>query len=149
MRMLFLTIATLALLSSKACQSKTTINSRTSQTTPAQTSLKLDSRIPAPAPSIYKDVRDARDWRNPYLVVGASSIDLKATGISATKTIALDELAKALIALPAGSWPYGRVIAAQGNSIGSGSDFELINENKKMVEQVCQSPGVAVDWWLS
>ena len=42
---------------------------------------QLDPRIPSARPRQYEAVLVAKDWRNPYLVIGPDSIELIAIGL--------------------------------------------------------------------
>ena len=41
-----------------------------------QTLSQFDSRIQPPDLSKYKDVRDEKDWQNPYLVIRAEGVEV-------------------------------------------------------------------------
>lgn len=108
--------------------------------------------IPPPVPGRYKDVRDAREWQNPYLVIRAEGVEviLKNTPVGRS-VISCDGLAAYLESLPVTAWPYGRVVAAQEIGIrrGDGKDHQPIAENVARVERILTSLGVKVDWWAS
>lgn len=56
---------------------------------------------------------------NPYVIVDATGIEVIAAGISDGRIrLPVEELRTTLIRLPIRAWPYGRVVAAQGPSIG-------------------------------
>lgn len=42
----------------------------------AQTPHSLQNRIPKPDPKKYHDVQDAKDWKNPYLIVRRDGIEI-------------------------------------------------------------------------
>ena len=117
-----------------------------------QTPSKFDSRIPPPDLSKYKDVRDAKDWRNPYLVIRTEGVGviLKGTPVE-RRIISCDELFTFLESLPATAWPYGRVAAIQEIGIrrGNGKDNQPIAENKTKVGRILTSLDVKADWWPS
>lgn len=113
---------------------------------------RFDSRIPPPDPDKYKGVRDARDWRNPYLVIRAEGVEVILKNSPAGRqVIPCGELAAHLESLPAAAWPYGRVVAAQEIGIrrADGGDDRPIAENKARVDRVLKSLGVRVEWWAS
>ena len=135
-----------------ACGRKDQLPMAQSNGGPKQTRNKLDSHIPPPDPSKYKGVRDARDWQNPYLVIRAEGVEVMSRSAAVERQIIpCDELATFLASLPATSWPYGRVVAAQEIGIrrGDGKDDQPIAENKARVERILTSLGVQVDWWSS
>jgi|SRR5437879_4776199 len=41
-----------------------------------QTSRSLENRIPKPDPKKYHSVQDAKDWKNPYLIVRRDGIEI-------------------------------------------------------------------------
>jgi len=61
---------------SQPVRSATNATSSAAGVTARQTPSKFDSRIPPPDLSKYKDVRDAKDWQNPYLVVRAEGVEV-------------------------------------------------------------------------
>ncbi len=112
----------------------------------------LDSRIPPPDPRKYKEVRDAKDWQNPYLVVRSEGVEVIAKAASLDwQIISCDELTEFLVSLPVTAWPYGRVIGVQEIGIrrGDGKDDQPIAENKAKVEEVLASLDVKVGRWPS
>ena len=117
-----------------------------------QTPSEFDSRIPPPDLRRYEDVRDAKDWQNPYLVIHAEGVEVISKHTSVGRQIvSCDELAPLLESLPATAWPYGRVVAAQevGIRLGDGKDERPVAENKARVERILTSLEVKVDWWPS
>ena len=135
-----------------ACDQKDHLPTTQSSAGPQPTRGKLDSHIPPPDPSKYKDVRDARDWQNPYLIIRAEGVEVLLRGAAVERQIIpCDELAVFLESLPATAWPYGRVVAAQEVGIrrSDGRDDQPIAENKARVERILRLLGVEVDWWAS
>jgi hypothetical protein len=135
-----------------ACYQKDQLPTARSSAGLQQTRKELNPHIPPPDPSKYKDVRDAREWQNPYLVVRAEGVEViwRSAAVQ-RRIIPCDEVATFLEALPATAWPYGRVVAAQEIGIrrGDGRDDQPIAENKERVERILGSLGVKVDWWAS
>ena len=135
-----------------ACDQKDQLPTAQSSAGPQQTRKKLDSHIPPPDPGKYKDVRDARDWQNPYLVIRAEGVEVISRSAAVERqSIPCDELAVFLESLPATAWPYGRVVAAQEIGIrrGDGRDDQPIAENKARVERILRLLGIQVDWRAS
>jgi hypothetical protein len=96
-------------------------------------------------------VNDAVDWKNPYLIItkeGVIPITLLESN-SERKSIRVDELESFLRRLPLCAWPFGKVVAAQKISIGSGNDSRDIARTKALVENLLKSMGVVIDWWPS
>ena len=108
---------------------------------------QLDASIPADDPAAYADVRDAADWRNPYLIVRADGVEILSGGTS--RVVPADALAEALASLPGSAWPYGRVVAVQEQSIRSGDDDDAIRRSKEICEAELRGLGVAASWWPS
>ena len=71
------------------------------------------SSIPAPKPAMFSDVRNASEWKNPYLIVAADHIEM----IPSRKRIAFGELEATLLSLPRSAWPYGRIVALQPSGL--------------------------------
>jgi len=100
----------------------------------------LDPRILPANPRLYENVRDAKDWRNPFLVVLRDGVRLISPAIErGEETIRLDELRDTLRDLPVSAWPYGRVVGWSENSLGSGDDFKLIRKNGGTVLETLES----------
>ena len=100
--------------------------------------------IPAPNPRAYKNIMDAKDWRNPYLVIRADGVGLAGRGL-----LKPDALASALVHLPQSAWPYGTVVGVQEIGIRSGNDDELIRQNQIKVLQVLKDLNINVKFWPS
>ncbi len=110
----------------------------------------LDPKIGPANPKKYKDVRDAKDWANPYLTVLANGIEVRATGLpGGSKIVPVGELWGTLAGLPVAAWPYGRVIAGQEIGIRSGNDDAAIKKNKAKAEKVLKALQVTAEWWPS
>ena len=99
----------------------------------------LDPRIPAANPSQYEHVGDAKNWRNPFLVVVRDGVRLKSSAIEAgEKTITLDQVRDTLKELPVSAWPYGRVVGYQESSIRSGDDDQFIRRNRGIMLEILE-----------
>ena len=111
-----------------------------------QTSQSLQSRIPKPDPKQYHAVRDAKDWKNPYLIVRRDGIEI--VGMTAVgQAIPVDSVPGVLKGLPDSAWPYGLVVAVQNIGIVSPGDPPRIAANRKKLITLLQKLGVAVDLW--
>jgi hypothetical protein len=116
----------------------------------SQTSDGLDSRIPAPIAAKYKDIRDARDWLNPKVIIRAEGVEVVSRGLATgRKTVPVAELRALIISLPVDDWPYGRVVFASdiGLRRGDRSDDEPIKQNHEAAERILKVLGITVDWW--
>jgi hypothetical protein len=78
---------------------------------------QLNPRIGPANEDAYRDVLDARNWRNPKIVVFAEGVQVTAEGTTRSKPVTLAALRKFLIDLPVAAWPYGRVIAVSYNHL--------------------------------
>ena len=105
-------------------------------------SSELDRRIPAANPGQYEHV-DAKNWRNPYLIVVRDGVTLISDAIAGgEKTITLDQLRDSLKALPVSAWPYGRVVGYQEIVVRSGDDDQMIHRNWGMMLEILESMGI-------
>lgn len=109
----------------------------------------LRARIPDADPRKYHDIRDAKDWKNPYLIVRPDGIIIfQASG--GGNPIPVDSVPAALESLPDSAWAYGLVVAVQDNGIvGSQADESQIQANRNSLVRVLSQLGVMVDLWPS
>jgi hypothetical protein len=112
---------------------------------------RLSPKIPPPDPRKYVDIRDGKDWRNPFLAINRDGVSLmvKAVSVNEWKEVPLEKLADTLIALPTEAWPYGRVIGVMESGVRSLNDDESIKRNKAETEKILKSLGLTVNWWPS
>lgn len=107
----------------------------------------LRDRIPDPNPEEYQGIRDAKDWRNPYLIVRADGIEIVGMASNGSP-IAIESVAAALERLPESAWPYGLVVAIQDNGIVAGeSDRARIDANRELLVGLLNDLGVVVGFW--
>jgi hypothetical protein len=123
-------------------------------------------RIPLPTKSMYEDVHEPGAWANPFLSVGADTLDLRVTMADANPStvgqgtllrpeaarrqelqLRPDDLAQALVALPAGAWRYGRVIAVAESPLASKKDRPKVRRNVEAAIQQLNDLGVVVEEW--
>jgi hypothetical protein len=108
----------------------------------------LHERIPKPDPTKYKNIQDAKDWENPYLVVygdGTEIVGRTSTG----KNIPLDSVAEELAKLPTAAWPYGLVVAVQETGIRAVGQDAKIEANRKALIARLNALNITVDVWPS
>jgi hypothetical protein len=113
---------------------------------------RLDSRIGPAVPSRYRDILDAKHWRNPSIVVLHDGFTVASQSLPFARRVASDlELQAVLAGLPVSDWPYGRVVRAADNGIGQvdGSDRELIRRNRAACTSVLRVLRVSAEWWPS
>jgi Asp-tRNA(Asn)/Glu-tRNA(Gln) amidotransferase A subunit family amidase len=124
--------------------------------------------IPLPTKSLYVDVHEPGAWANPFLSVGAESLDLRVTMVDANPStvgegtmlrpeaarrqeveLRPSDLADALIALPAGAWRYGRVIAVAESPLANRKDRPEVRRNMEAAIQQLSDLGIVVEEWPS
>ena len=124
------------------------------------------SAIPLPTKSMYVDVHEPGAWANPFLSVDADTLNLRITLADANPStigqgtmlrpvaarrqevqLRPDDLAEAVIALPAGAWRYGRVIAVAESPVASKNDRPKVRRNVEAAIQQLTDLGVVVEEW--
>jgi hypothetical protein len=114
----------------------------------AQTSRSLQDRIPRPDPKKYRSVRNATDWKNPYLIVRPDGIEI--VGMIPGRAIAVESVHGVLERLPDSAWPYGLIVALQDVGILSGkTDLPRIEATRTKLLKLLKQLGIAVDRWPS
>jgi len=124
------------------------------------------ARIPLPTKSLYVDVHEPGAWANPFLSVDAETLNLRVTMEDANPStlgqgtllrpeaarrqelqLRPGDLVQALIALPPGAWPYGRVIAVGESPLASHKDRPKVRRNVEAVMQRLNDLGIVVEEW--
>ena len=125
-------------------------------------------QIPLPTKSLYIDVHEPSQWVNPFLAVGPDIITLRIEMADANPSpvgeatllrpeaarrqeleLRPSDLAKAIAAIPAGAWPYGRVIAVAESPEAPRKDRILVRRNEEAAIQQLNDLGVVVEEWPS
>ena len=125
-------------------------------------------QVPLPTKSLYIDIHDPSQWANPFLSVGSDVITLRilmadanpsSVGqgtllrpVSARRQELLlrpSDLNKAVAAIPAGAWPYGRVIALAESSTAAPKDRPMVRRNVEAAIKQLNDLGVVVEEWPS
>jgi hypothetical protein len=116
----------------------------TATTPDPQTALQA---IP-PADAVkYNQLRDLKNWRNPYLIVRIDGVALLDAADNAEIHLKTEELLPTLAKLPPSNWPYGRVVAATENGlVTSEQDRVAIRRNKGIIGGLLESAHIAVKW---
>ncbi len=126
------------------------------------------SRIPLPVRAMYVDIHDPSQWQNPFLAVGARTIELRIIlpdtqlGNFGNGTmlrppgarrqemqLRFSDLDKAVVAIPAGAWHYGRVIAVAESPEAAPKSRPAVRRNLEKVIQELNGLGVVVEEWPS
>ena len=113
---------------------------------------RLDARIGPAKPQRYKSIHDAKDWRNPILVIRADGIQVISKRLpSGERTVAPTDLRRTLIDLPVTAWPYGRVAAVQDIGLHPAdlSDGPAITNNRNATLAILKTLEVTVEGWPS
>jgi hypothetical protein len=113
-----------------------------------QTPQFLQNRIPKPDRKKYHAVQDAKDWRNPYLIVRRDGIEI--VGMTTVgQAIPVDSVPRVLKGLPDSAWPYGLVVAVQDIGLVSEGDPPRIEANRKRLLMLLKKLAITVDLWPS
>jgi hypothetical protein len=76
---------------------------------------RLNAAIGPPNVTMYRSIRDSRDWRNPILIVQDDGVWIKANRLDTH--VAIEDVKGFLIGLPVSAWPYGRIVAQSDQGI--------------------------------
>ena len=128
------------------------INVAAIQRSADQSRERLNPRIPPAIHAKHRDIRDAKDWRNPKITIRAEGIEVVTPAIpGGRRTVIPADLRDLLVGLPVTAWPYGRVVLASdiGLRQADRSDDEPIRRNHDAAEKVLKALDVEVDWWPS
>jgi hypothetical protein len=123
-------------------------------------------QIPLPTKSLYIDIHDPSQWTNPFLSVGAGMITLRILladenpspvgqgdllRLEAARRqelqLRLSDLDTAVAAIPAGAWPYGRVIAVAESPSAAPVDRPKVRRNVEAVIRQLNDLGIVVEEW--
>jgi len=121
--------------------------------------------IPLPTKSMYVDVHEPSAWANPFLSVGPDMISLRITLADANPSTVGEgtmlrpsaarrqelqlrpaDLAKAISAIPASAWRYGRVVAVAESSAPA-KDRPKVRRNVESAIQQLNDLGIVVEEW--
>lgn len=137
-----------------------------------QTQLDQDraqiDQIPLPTKSLYANIHDPAQWANPFLSVGPSLITLRIILPDANTSklgqgtllrleaarrqelqLRPSDLDKAVVAIPAGAWRYGRVIALAESSTAPPRDRPSVRRNVEAAIEQLNDLGIVVEEWPS
>lgn len=124
------------------------------------------AQIPLPTKSMYVDVHEPSQWTNPLIAVGPDYVTLRVLFADVnTSTVGegtllrpqaarrqelhvrLADLNQAVAAIPAGAWPYGRVIAVEESPEAARKERPAIRRNLEAVIQRLNDLGIVVEEW--
>jgi hypothetical protein len=131
-----------------------------SRTPQARLEQAFDVRIPAAERARYAHVHDAKDWRNPFLVVGPASVLIissaatrpgtsNPTAIRREIEVRPELVERYLLTIPDSAWPYGRVVAVQQSGVVAPGTDQAIKTNLHTVQQTCTKLHIVVEPWPS
>lgn len=123
------------------------------------------AQIPLPTKSKYLTVHRRLNWENPFVTVQEDTLLLRVTVADANPspmgqggylrptgarrhdlTIRLNELPKALAALPDTAWPYGRVVAVE-ESGSTPATRPKVRRNVEQTIQILSELGIVINEW--
>ncbi len=124
------------------------------------------AKIPLPTKSLYVDIHDPSQWQNPFISADANYLDLHVIMEDANPSTATEgtflrpeaarrqemqirpaDLAKAITALPARAWPYGRVVAVAESPEANRKNRPAVRRNVEAAIQKLNDLGVVVEEW--
>ena len=134
--------------------------------TAAKTSARQElNQIPPPLKSVYLNINQEPQWKNPFLSVEQNMIQLRIylpdenaspidrgglTRLSSARkqvvNVRLAELPRALSSLPSGAWPYGRVVAI-GREKDTPQNRAWFANHLDITVRALQDMGIVVDDW--
>jgi hypothetical protein len=122
--------------------------------------------IPPPLKHRYINVHSTDAWENPFLTVHRDTLTLRVIFPQQTSSaldagtllhpaaarrqeleIRMEDLPKALAAVPDFSWPYGRVVAIEESPTASRQDRAQIRRNVEQAIRIVNDLDVVVDEW--
>ena len=110
----------------------------------------LKNHVPEADRKSFRPVLDARDWKNPYLMVRRDGIEVRTTGVdTSAPTMPVKSVVPFLEMLPKTAWPYGLVVAVQENGVRSGDDDAFIKRNSSELLNQLRKNSVKADLWPS
>ncbi len=122
-------------------------------------------QLPLPSKSTYLAIDQQSQWQNPFLTVETNMIQIRIylpdendspidrgglTRLSSARkhilNVRFKDLPRALVALPDGAWPYGRVVAVSRES-ETPQDRTLVETNMAATIGALKDMGLVVDDW--
>jgi len=111
-------------------------------------------KISLPTKSMYMDIHEPSAWANPYLAVGPETLTLRilqegASGQPHRQELQVhpEDLAKALVDIPASAWHYGRVIAVAEVNTPNRKERPKARRNMEEAIKKLNDLGIVVEEW--
>jgi hypothetical protein len=143
MRASQIVIVALSLATFFACAKAPQVSSGSSSESPE---VHLQQIPPADAQK-YGQLRDAKTWRNPFLIVKPDGFWLLDAGNNEEHPLKPDQVLSALAALPDSAWPYGRVVAVQEIANGkSDAERTALRKNRAILAGTLEGAKVLISW---
>lgn len=102
-------------------------------------------QIPPADPEKYRNVRDYKDWKNPYLFIRKDGVALLDVSNNEQRLFKPEDLPTVLAQLPQNAWPYGRAVAVSENGVLSSADDAVqIRKNRGIVLGTLESLHILV-----
>ncbi len=103
--------------------------------------------IPDAKPEMYGNMKDMKNWRNPYLIIRKDAVGLLDMNDNEEITLKSEEVTKALADLPSSAWPYGRVVAVQELGVAASESEKVeIRRTKGIVAGTLEELHVVIRW---
>jgi len=99
-------------------------------------------QIPAADPQKYSQIRNFKNWRNPYLIIRQNSVALLDPDNNEEREVSPAKLAETLAQLPPAAWPYGRVVAVVESGVLN--DEASFRKNRGIVLGTLETLRIAV-----
>jgi hypothetical protein len=99
-------------------------------------------QIPPADAQRYGQIRNFKNWRNPYLVIRQNGVALLDPDNNEERAISPAKLGETLAQLPPSAWPYGRVVAVVENGVIS--DQASFRRNRGIVLGTLEALHIAV-----
>lgn len=115
----------------------------------AQGSKPLTERIPKADPKLYRTVQDGRDWKNPFLIVSRSGVEIIISGTQRHGAIPVTSVPEALEQLPDSAWPFGLVVAIADSGVQGVGDGPFIKLNQKQLISLLEKLHITLELWPS
>jgi hypothetical protein len=103
------------------------------------------SQIPDADPEKYRNIRDYKEWRNPYIIIRKDGVALLDVSNNEQRLVKPQDLPEVLAELPRTAWPYGRAVAVSENGVLSSADDAVqIRKNRGIVLGTLESLHILV-----
>jgi len=102
--------------------------------------------LPAANPQLWKNVRTADDWQNPYLIIRTNYISVHDLAAAVEFRIKPENLLVALTGLPQSAWPYGRAVAVLESGVLTSKDKKPTEDTRALVARLLRKAKIEAIW---